>query len=112
MSIQRRNFIKSLAAAASASLLTIPTTARAAGKGKVVVIGGGFGGSTAAKYVKMMDPAIDVTLIEPNKTYTSCPLSNEVLVRPPRHSQSASAMPVPQSAASMSCTIMSPVLIR
>ncbi len=79
MSINRRNFIKSLAAAGSASLLTIPTTARAAGKGKVVVIGGGFGGSTAAKYIKMMDPAIEVTLIEANKTYTSCPLSNEVL---------------------------------
>jgi sulfide dehydrogenase [flavocytochrome c] flavoprotein subunit len=77
--MNRRNFIKAIAAASSASVLTIPTTARAAAKGRVVVIGGGFGGATAAKYLKLMDPAIHVTLIEANKTYTSCPLSNEVI---------------------------------
>ncbi|MEW6678516.1 MAG: FAD/NAD(P)-binding oxidoreductase [Pseudomonadota bacterium] len=76
----RRAFIQSLAAAGSAAVLTVPRTAHAAAaKAKVVVIGGGFAGSTAAKYIKTMDPAIDVTLIEPNTTYTSCPLSNEVL---------------------------------
>lgn len=76
--INRRDFIK-LGAAASAAL-SFPSIVRAASKGKVVVIGGGYGGATAAKYVKMLDPAIDVTLIEPNKIYTSCPLSNEVIV--------------------------------
>jgi len=78
--INRRNFVKLLAAAPLASVLTVPTTARGAAAGKrVVVIGGGFGGATAAKYIKRMDPKITVTLIEPNKTYVSCPLSNEVI---------------------------------
>ncbi len=76
----RRAFIKAIAAASSASILAIPTTARAAvKKARVVVIGGGFGGATAAKYIKMMDPAIEVTLIEANETYTACTLSNEVI---------------------------------
>jgi sulfide dehydrogenase [flavocytochrome c] flavoprotein chain len=83
--INRRDFIKAIAAASSASVLTVPLSACAGpggakgGKASVVVIGGGFGGATAAKYIKMMDPGINVTLIEPNKTYISCPLSNEVL---------------------------------
>ncbi len=47
---------------------------------KVVVIGGGFGGATAAKYVRMWsDQAINVTLIEPNAAFVSCPISNLVL---------------------------------
>jgi sulfide dehydrogenase [flavocytochrome c] flavoprotein chain len=76
----RRQFIQAFAAATSASALAFPSLALAKAKGKVVVIGGGYGGATAAKYVKMLDNDIDVTLIEPNATYTSCPLSNEVLV--------------------------------
>ena len=78
--INRRAFIKAIAAASTASVLTIPS-AHAAGKpkGKVVVVGGGYGGATAAKYLRMMDAGIDVTLIERNTTYTSCPLSNEVI---------------------------------
>ena len=77
--INRRDFIKAIAAASSASVLAVPQTAFAKSKASVVVIGGGFGGATAAKYIKMMDPGIDVTMIEPNKMYVSCPLSNEVL---------------------------------
>jgi sulfide dehydrogenase [flavocytochrome c] flavoprotein chain len=46
---------------------------------RVVVIGGGWGGATAAKYVRMQDPSIDVVLIEPNKRFVSCPFSNLVL---------------------------------
>lgn len=79
MNLHRRTFIQSLAAAASTAVLSVPRSAHAAVKGRVVVIGGGFGGSTAAKYIKQMDPAIDVTLIEPNQVYTACPLSNEVI---------------------------------
>jgi sulfide dehydrogenase [flavocytochrome c] flavoprotein subunit len=77
--LNRRAFLKAIAAASSASVLTVPRAARAAAKARVVIIGGGFAGATAAKYLKMMDPALDVTLIEANKTYTSCPLSNEVI---------------------------------
>ncbi|NTV95459.1 MAG: FAD-dependent oxidoreductase [Thiobacillus sp.] len=76
----RRAFIKTLAVATSASALAFPSIVRAgSAKARVIVVGGGFGGATAAKYVKLLDPGIDVTLIEPNKTYTSCPLSNEVI---------------------------------
>jgi len=46
---------------------------------RVVVIGGGWGGATAAKYVRLADPTIEVVLLEPNKEFVSCPLSNLVL---------------------------------
>jgi sulfide dehydrogenase [flavocytochrome c] flavoprotein subunit len=78
--IDRRNFLKILAAAPLASYLSIPSQARAAAAAKhVVVVGGGFGGATAAKYLRLMNPQVKVTLIEPNATYVSCPLSNEVI---------------------------------
>ena len=86
--INRRDFIKAIAAASSASVITIPLSgcagpgaAKTAGgpKAKVVVVGGGYGGATAAKYLRMMDAGIEVTLIERNTGYTSCPLSNEVI---------------------------------
>jgi len=77
--INRRTFIKAVAAASSASALAFPSLALAKSKAKVIVVGGGYGGATAAKYVKMLDKDIDVTLIEPNQIYVSCPLSNEVI---------------------------------
>src|SRR5262249_14320763 len=46
---------------------------------RVVVVGGGWGGSTAAKYVRVADPSIEVILLEPNRTFISCPFSNLVL---------------------------------
>ncbi|MEZ5671049.1 MAG: FAD/NAD(P)-binding oxidoreductase [Thiotrichaceae bacterium] len=46
---------------------------------QVVVIGGGAGGATAAKYLRMLDASIDVTLIEQNAAYHTCFMSNEVL---------------------------------
>jgi len=45
---------------------------------KVVVIGGGFGGATVSKYIKMWNPNIDVTLVERNTNYVSCPISNRI----------------------------------
>jgi len=49
-------------------------------KAKVVVVGGGFGGATAAKYLRILsDYCIDVTLIEPNTHFISCPMSNRVI---------------------------------
>jgi len=46
---------------------------------RVVVVGGGWGGATAAKYVRLADPSIEVILFEPNRTFISCPFSNLVL---------------------------------
>ena len=47
--------------------------------GRVVVIGGGFGGSTAARYLKMWGGNVDVTLVERNPNFVSCPISNLVV---------------------------------
>ncbi|MEN8176381.1 MAG: FCSD flavin-binding domain-containing protein [Pseudomonadota bacterium] len=79
--LNRRNFLKATGAAGAASTLPFGLSAFAgAGKGaKVVVVGGGFGGATAAKYVKMFDPSIDVTLVEAHDKYVTCPASNWVL---------------------------------
>ena len=46
---------------------------------RVIVIGGGWGGATAAKYVRLLDPGVEVVLIEPNRQFVSCPFSNLVL---------------------------------
>lgn len=46
---------------------------------RVVVVGGGWGGATAAKYVRLADPSVEVVLLEPNTTFVSCPFSNLVL---------------------------------
>ncbi|MGH7304296.1 MAG: FAD-dependent oxidoreductase [Candidatus Rokuibacteriota bacterium] len=46
---------------------------------RVVVIGGGWGGISAAKYLRLADPSIEVVLLEPNKDFVSCPFSNLVL---------------------------------
>ncbi|MBL8539961.1 MAG: FAD-dependent oxidoreductase [Betaproteobacteria bacterium] len=48
--------------------------------GRVVVVGGGFGGATAAKYIRMWsEKRIEVILVEPSAQFVSCPLSNLVL---------------------------------
>jgi NADPH-dependent 2,4-dienoyl-CoA reductase/sulfur reductase-like enzyme len=44
--------------------------------GRIVVIGGGFGGGTTAKYLRKWSPGVEVTLIEPAPTYHSCVMSN------------------------------------
>ncbi|MEO5343112.1 MAG: NAD(P)/FAD-dependent oxidoreductase [Gammaproteobacteria bacterium SHHR-1] len=76
----RRDFIKLTggATAAAATMGFSPFAIGGAAK-KVVVVGGGTGGATAAKYIRMADPSIEVTLIEPNPIYHTCYLSNEVL---------------------------------
>lgn len=77
--MNRRTFSKLAAAAAGASALGFPMTAGAAAAAKVVVVGGGFGGATAAKYLKRFDGNIDVTLVEPSKSFVTCPFSNTVI---------------------------------
>lgn len=78
--MNRRNFIKTSSGAAlfGASGLAVPGLVFGASK-KVVVIGGGAGGAIAAKYIKMMDDSIDVTLVEKNEHYYTCFMSNEVI---------------------------------
>ena len=71
----RRTFLK-LTAAAS---LAAPSIASAQAAGRVVVVGGGFGGATAARTLKALEPKLTVTLVEPNPVFTACPFSNNVL---------------------------------
>ena len=74
MKLDRRNFIGSGAAIAAA--LSAPTV-MASGKPRVVVVGGGAGGATAARYIaKDSKGAIDVTLVEPTRSYYTCFFSN------------------------------------
>ena len=81
--ITRRNLIKLTgSAAATAGALGFADLSFASshgGKKRVVIIGGGMGGATAAKYIRMMDSSVEVTLIEFNKHYYTCFMSNEVL---------------------------------
>ena len=80
MSMHRRQFLK--AGAASAALVGLAGCAGMPGgasKARVAVVGGGYGGATAAKYIRMLDPSIEVVLIEPNEAFVSCPISNMVL---------------------------------
>ncbi|NBV00288.1 MAG: flavocytochrome C [Burkholderiaceae bacterium] len=79
--MQRRQFIQIAGASAIATTLAGCASTKIDAKGaKVVVVGGGYGGATAAKYVrKFSNYTADVTLIEPNQNFISCPLSNLVL---------------------------------
>ena len=79
MSAHRRDFLKALGAASA--LAAIPGCATMApSSGKVVIVGGGWGGATAARYIRMWsDGRVEVTLVEPNLDFISCPLSNLVL---------------------------------
>ena len=81
MSIRRREFLKAGGAALAtgiAGCASLPPS-KAAAKARVVVVGGGYGGATAARYIRMLDPAIEVVLVEPNDAFVSCPISNMVL---------------------------------
>jgi sulfide dehydrogenase [flavocytochrome c] flavoprotein subunit len=79
----RRNFLQITGGVTAASALGFSHSLLASshgGKGgHVVIIGGGIGGATAARYIKYADPKIKVTIIEPNKHYYTCFTSNEVL---------------------------------
>ncbi len=77
--MQRRHFLQTGTALGAAGLIS--GCATMGGKGpKVVVIGGGYAGATAAKYIRMWsDRAIEVTLVEPSPSFISCPMSNLVI---------------------------------
>ncbi len=79
--MKRRQFVQAVAAGSAAtSLLAGCASVTTTSGPRVVVVGGGYGGATAAKYVRMWsDYGIQVTLVEPNPSFVSCPLSNLVI---------------------------------
>lgn len=77
--INRREALKWMGAAGAGSFLAacgVPLRGAPSSRGRVVVVGGGFGGATAAKYLKILDPALEVTLVEPARRFYTCPFTN------------------------------------
>jgi sulfide dehydrogenase [flavocytochrome c] flavoprotein subunit len=80
MSLDRRQFLLAAGAIAgtfSLGALAAPTHTKA--RPKVVIVGAGFGGAACARYLKLWEPRVEVTLIEPNAQFASCPMSNTVI---------------------------------
>jgi sulfide dehydrogenase [flavocytochrome c] flavoprotein subunit len=73
----RRNVVRGVAATTAS--FTFPCPSRAQAAARIVVIGGGFGGAACARALRRIDAKFQVTLVEPNKTFTACPFSNEVI---------------------------------
>lgn len=78
MKMNRRQFVASAGVMGVAGLSGCASVGGASGP-KVVIIGGGYGGATAAKYIRMWSPNVDVTVVERNPSFVSCPISNLVL---------------------------------
>ncbi len=78
--LNRRQMMVLGAVAAGAGLTACATPiSKGPSLGHVVIVGGGFGGATAARYLKLWGGNIDVTLVERNASFVSCPISNLVL---------------------------------
>jgi sulfide dehydrogenase [flavocytochrome c] flavoprotein subunit len=82
--MQRRQFVQTLGAGSALGAAGLMSGCASVGGGanigKVVVVGGGYGGATAAKYLRMFsEGTVDVTLVEPNAAFISCPISNLVV---------------------------------
>jgi NADPH-dependent 2,4-dienoyl-CoA reductase/sulfur reductase-like enzyme len=75
--LSRRDLLTSVAAFASA-VLPAPALSQGAA-GRVVVVGGGFAGTTCARFIRRIDPRIAVTLIDASPVFVACPLSNAVI---------------------------------
>jgi sulfide dehydrogenase [flavocytochrome c] flavoprotein subunit len=73
----RRNVVRGIAATTASFTFTCPSRAQAAAR--IIVIGGGFGGAACARALRRIDAKLQVTLVEPNKVFTACPFSNEVI---------------------------------
>ena len=73
----RRDTVRGIAAFTAS--LVLPAAARAQAAARVIVVGGGFGGAACARALKRLDAKLQVTLVEPNKRFTACPFSNEVI---------------------------------
>ena len=78
--MKRRELVHGLLASGAFSALGGCATGGTPSSAKVVVVGGGYGGATAAKYVRLLsEGSLDVVLIEPNPNFVSCPISNLVV---------------------------------
>jgi sulfide dehydrogenase [flavocytochrome c] flavoprotein subunit len=78
MSIPRRDFLRF---ATAAGLFALSSGRASAGKARprVAIVGAGYGGAACARYLKLWEPRVEITLIEPNQRFVSCPMSNTVI---------------------------------
>jgi NADPH-dependent 2,4-dienoyl-CoA reductase/sulfur reductase-like enzyme len=79
MNLNRRQILLAGVAGTTASLAGCASVVTGKPIARVVVIGGGFGGAAAAKYIRLWEPRIEVTLVERNPEFISCPISNLVV---------------------------------
>jgi sulfide dehydrogenase [flavocytochrome c] flavoprotein chain len=78
--MNRRQFLLHAAAGAIVAAPSTGSGQGASGAAKVLVVGAGYGGATAAKYIRLWsDGKVEVTVVEPAARFVSCPLSNLVL---------------------------------
>ncbi len=77
MDVTRRDAVFGMTA--SAASLAFPSISRAQANARIVVVGGGFAGAACARALKRSDAEFEVTLIEPNRIFVTCPFSNEVI---------------------------------
>lgn len=77
--MHRRQFLHAAAALGLAPLSSLASPAIAKARPRVVIVGAGFGGAACARYLKLWEPRVEVTLIEPNTQFVSCPMSNTVI---------------------------------
>jgi sulfide dehydrogenase [flavocytochrome c] flavoprotein chain len=77
--IHRRRWLAAGAALATGGLAACAEAPRSPSPGRVVVVGGGYGGATAARYLRLWGGSIDVTLVERQPSFVSCPMSNLVI---------------------------------
>jgi NADPH-dependent 2,4-dienoyl-CoA reductase/sulfur reductase-like enzyme len=80
MFLKRRHFLATATALGAAALLPRSARSNTLRPRRVVIVGGGWGGLAAARYLREFAPDIDVTLLEKNAFFWSCPLSNKWLV--------------------------------
>ena len=57
----------------AAVTLSAPHVARAQTNPRLLIIGGGFGGASAARYARLNHPTLNVTMIEPKSSFVTCP---------------------------------------
>ena len=79
MRATRRDML--LAMGAGMGTLALPQILRAQAAAHVAVVGGGFGGATAARYLRRLNPGLRITLVEPQERFVTCPFSNLYLGR-------------------------------
>ena len=80
--LRRRSFLQLTLLAASGGILSSGAMLRAGAqtRAKVIIVGGGFAGATCALALRRLNPTLDVTLMDPDERYVTCPMSNGALV--------------------------------